>query len=276
MGRPSAVTFEQVAALADGLRAKGEEPSARALRTVLGIGSQGTIQKHLEVWRQQRKADQVERVIPPAFARAVFALIDEETTRIGNELNNELNSARRAMNELATLNEQQYAELERCKDDQDELVKTNAQLEGKVGQLEGQLAAERDTANALRDELVKANFRLENLERLQQELSQTQAQLASERSLRQTAEVAAAVSAALRKTSARPSNPRPSDRTSQAVGSEDGAPSAAASIGTGPGDESPHSATDDRSKTERPREAKKAAAGDDDQDDDGPRQKQLC
>ena len=54
MARPSTLTFEQVAAHADSLKAHGIKPTARAIRDRVGTGSMATLLKHLQQWQGEQ------------------------------------------------------------------------------------------------------------------------------------------------------------------------------------------------------------------------------
>jgi len=52
MGREATISYEQVAAAADTMKAAGSKPTSRAIRERIGnIGSMGTINRHLQAWR---------------------------------------------------------------------------------------------------------------------------------------------------------------------------------------------------------------------------------
>ena len=53
MARPG-ITFEQVAAVADAMLGKGQQPTINGVRERIGTGSPNTIHKHLLVWRAAR------------------------------------------------------------------------------------------------------------------------------------------------------------------------------------------------------------------------------
>ena len=56
MARPSTLTFEQVAAHADSLKANGIKPTARAIRGRVGTGSMATLLKTCNSGKANRPA----------------------------------------------------------------------------------------------------------------------------------------------------------------------------------------------------------------------------
>lgn len=91
MARPSAVTYEQVAAIANNLVAAGNRnPSAAAIREELAkraapgtpTGSPNTVQRHLDEWRRRERP--VEAVdapqLPPQLAGDIARALSAAAT----------------------------------------------------------------------------------------------------------------------------------------------------------------------------------------------------
>lgn len=205
MGRTAAVTYEQVAAAAEELRASGRTPAAKLIRHMLGdVGSLGTIQKHLIEW-QSRQGDiqPATRILAPELQRAVFKFVDEEVSRINSELRQELDNCKRAAVDLAVDNERQaefvrvlQAELAvqaTAKTEQDGRL---ARLLDELGTARNETSCERREAELARVELAKVQARLEAMASLESELRQLRADLDVQRQACVRAEQNAAVLAA--------------------------------------------------------------------------------
>ena len=82
MARPSTLTFEQVAAHADSLKANGIKPTARAIRDRVGTGSMATLLKHLQQWQGEQAGPllSLDEVLSPAIGRAISQQITERVT----------------------------------------------------------------------------------------------------------------------------------------------------------------------------------------------------
>lgn len=196
MPREATITFDQVASIADAIKAAGGKATSRAIREQHGSGSLGTIQKLLQQW----EAGQVRQVestltLPPALQRSILDFMSQEMTVARAELEGRLADAQQATQDLATENERQAEDIEEL---QAELANANsdrAALEGKAGQLEADLtvardeiARERAAAEAARTELAKAQLRLEAMPRLEADLEVVRAELAQERNARAEAD----------------------------------------------------------------------------------------
>jgi len=200
MPREATITFNQVAAVADAIKAGGGRPNSRNVRERLGTGSMGTIHKLLNQWAggQARQAN-APLALPPALQRAVLDFMDKEiaATRAGIEA--DLVEARQEGAALATENERQLAEIERQGEDLAEIGAAKASAEGRLVQVEADLASgrgeiekERQAAEVARIELAKALLRLEGLPRLEGEIDKLRAALEKERQERHAAREEAA------------------------------------------------------------------------------------
>lgn len=84
------ITFEQVAAAADGLAGEGQQPTIRAVRERLGTGSPNTIHKHLTAWREARP---VAAATAPELPHALAASISAEIERAAAQARGEIRAA---------------------------------------------------------------------------------------------------------------------------------------------------------------------------------------
>jgi len=136
------VTFDQVAAAADGLQDAGQAVSVEAVRAAIGSGSAGAIYKHLAAWRSQHaRAPEAPRAeLPPAL---LADLADW---------------ARRYAHDAGAADREALA---RADSDMQALLEAGDQLEGERDELNAQVAAigtERDDALAVvaeRDEIIE-------------------------------------------------------------------------------------------------------------------------
>lgn len=200
MGRPSDITYEAVAAVADAIRASGDNPSTRTVRERLGTGSMSTITTFMQRWRDENRQADVELALPVGLQRALLGFFAEEK------------AAARAALEVVMVNLQQevadlVAENERLEAATQELASSLTRSESLVSalqtrqvQLEGDVEAAsraeqeaRSGAEQTRVELAKAALRLESLPRLQDMLDRAQVEIREERERRIAAEQKAAV-----------------------------------------------------------------------------------
>lgn len=201
MARESSITQEQVNAAADAIRASGAKPTARAIRDQLGTGSMATVLKFLQVWQsgQVRPAAQ-DVTLPPALTRALVDFIGQEVATARAGLEADLAAAQQSQADLIAESERQAATIESQAEALDLAHGEKAELQGKLGQMESDLATARDeaarerqAAEAARTELAKAQLRLEALPRIEAEADRLRQELDAERRARAEAEQKAAV-----------------------------------------------------------------------------------
>lgn len=107
------ITFEQVAAAADALRAEGHAVTVRAVRERIGSGSLNTLSRHLASWRIAHPAAPASAAgLPPSVMAAIAAEIDRAAAKARAEIEDELTQARAEAAELAALGEQLEADRE--------------------------------------------------------------------------------------------------------------------------------------------------------------------
>ena len=100
------ITFEQVAAAADGLAGEGQQPTIRAVRERLGTGSPNTIHKHLTAWREARPvAAATAPELPHALAASISAEIERAAAQARGEIQGRLVQAQAEAAELAAAGE---------------------------------------------------------------------------------------------------------------------------------------------------------------------------
>lgn len=207
MPREATITYEQVVAAADAIKAEGGKPTMRAVRERLGSGSLGTVQRLLGQWQQgQGRPSEASLTLPPALQRSILDFLGQEMAVQRGSLESSLVEAQTALAELSTESERQTEELGAREQALAASLGEAASLRGKVEQLgidlEGvrreaaeavasariDATREREAAEGLRVELAKASLRLEGLPRLESELARLGAELAEERKARQGAE----------------------------------------------------------------------------------------
>lgn len=201
MAREATITQEEVNAAADAIRATGTKPTARAVRESLGTGSMATVLKFLQVWQAgQVKPAAQDVTLPPMLTRALVDFIGQEVAQAKAGLEADLAAAQQASLDLIAESERQAAILEAQEKALEEAHGDKAELTGKLGQMETDLAALRDEVNrerqaseAARTELAKAQLRLESVPRIEAELAAAREEAAGERQARQQAEQSAAV-----------------------------------------------------------------------------------
>lgn len=201
MAREATITQEQVNATADAIRASGAKPTARAIRDQLGTGSMATVLKLLQVWQAgQLKPAAQDVTLPPALTRALVDFIGQEVAQARAGLEADLAAAQQSQADLIGESERQAAMIEGQAEQLAEERAEKAELQGKLGQMESDLATARDeavrerqAAEAARTELAKALLRLEALPRIEADADRLRDELDAERRARAEAEQKAAV-----------------------------------------------------------------------------------
>ena len=204
MPREASITYEQVAAIADSIKASGGKPNPRQVRERHGSGSLGTIHKLFQQW-EAGQARQIEAslALPPTLQRAILEFMDQELATARAELELKLMDAQVTANDLATENERQASQIEALDASIVDLQEEKAGLAGRSAQLETDLATareeagrERQSAESARTELAKAQLRLEAMPILEEENKRLLAALDAERTARTDAERRAAAAEA--------------------------------------------------------------------------------
>lgn len=201
MGREATITQEQVNAAADAIRAGGVKPTSRAIRDYLGTGSMATVLKLLQVWQAgQVKSIAQDVTLPPALTRALVDCIGLEVAQARAGLEADLATAQQAQTDLIAESERQAATIGAQTEALELAHAEKAELMGKLGQMEIDLATARDeaarerqAAEAARIELAKAKLQLDALPRIEAEVDRLREELDAERRARTEAEQRAAV-----------------------------------------------------------------------------------
>lgn len=225
MARPG-ITYEQVAAAADALKAQGQNATIDAVRAHLGTGSKSTIHRYLRQWEDSRPTVAAAPVeMPPAIHAAIVEEIRRAVADTRAGLEQKLADVRATADELAQLNEEMEAanddlaeQLRQEKSDNQQLVGQADELHREIDRVKADSAAqvaeireqaasqvqearadaqrERDAAEQARQALARAELRLEAVPALEQQLADLRAQLEAERKARTDAEKAGAVAVA--------------------------------------------------------------------------------
>lgn len=201
MPREASITYDQVAAIADTIKATGGKPNPRQIRERHGSGSLGTIHKLYQQWEAgQSRQIEASLALPPSLQRAILEFMDQELTTARVEIEAKLSDAQLSANDLAAENERQVNQIEILENTLEGLQGEKATLAGRVVQLDADLVdareeavRERQAAEAARTELAKAQLRLEALPRIEAEADRLLAELNAERKARTEAEQNAAV-----------------------------------------------------------------------------------
>jgi colicin import membrane protein len=202
MPRPATITYEQVAALADEMKAAGLTPTTRMLRARLGSGSNGTVGKLLAEWWDHQRQNAVPLALPAPVQRGILEYIGQEVAAAKAGLEAMVGALKQEVADLADDNERLTAAL----DERDATIAAQtlalSRSEGREAQLTAELEAarrdadsERAAAEAARVELAKAQLRLEAVPQRERELAEVRAALDQEGLLRIAAEQAVAVGA---------------------------------------------------------------------------------
>ncbi|MBN9424505.1 MAG: hypothetical protein BGO63_11265 [Candidatus Accumulibacter sp. 66-26] len=204
MPREASITYEQVAAIADAIKAAGGKPNLRQIRERHGSGSIGTIHKLVQRWEEtQSRQIETSLTLPATVQRAILEFLNQELTTARAEIESKLSDTQQAANDLAAEAERQVNHIERLETEVADLQGEKATLAGRVTQLETDLTSARDeagrerqAAEAARTDLAKTQLRLEAMPILEKENERLQGELDVERTARTDAERQAATAAA--------------------------------------------------------------------------------
>lgn len=204
MPREATISYEQVAVIAQAIKADGGKPSPRLIRERHGSGSLGTIHKLFQQW-VSKESNQIETTIalPPGLQRVILEFVHQELASSRAELEIKLADAVQAGNDLAIENERQVNQMEDLESTLTQVQDERASYAGRVAQLEMDLAAarsesarERQAAEVARTELAKVLLRLEAMPGLEAENQRLRSALDDERHARTDAERSAAAAEA--------------------------------------------------------------------------------
>jgi chromosome segregation ATPase len=205
MGRKAAITYEQVKAVVDALRAEGAKPTIDQVWEAFGkAGSKGTIHKLVKQYLGELDATQKTpeslRLLPPDIQHVILTFADEVAATAREKIANELVECRHEGASLADDNERLTAEVDDLRTQLAQAGADKAAAEGRAAQLASELAAareqiiaERMAAEQARTALAKAELRLEAIAPLEEELRTTRAERDGHREARTEAERAVAV-----------------------------------------------------------------------------------
>jgi chromosome segregation ATPase len=205
MGRPALITYEQVKAVIDALRADGAKPTIdRIWEALHKAGSKGTVHKLAKQYfadlEGTEKAPESLRLLPPDVQRVILAFADDAAATMREKIAEELLESKREAASLADDNERLTAELDDLRTQMAQAVSDKAAAHGRAEQLANELVAareeigtERAASERARTALAKVELRLEAIGPLEEELRQARTERDAQREARSEAERAVAV-----------------------------------------------------------------------------------
>lgn len=205
MARESTITYEQVGAAANSIKAAGTKPTTRNVRDALGTGSMATVLKFLQQWQasQERQSQAINDTLDPAIARAISDHIAARVQESTAEATARLADLQAETDALIAENERQSSEIEALTADLGEIQGQLATTTGRTQQLEAhaakqttELVGERVAAETARVELAKAELRLEAVPKIEAEIEKVRAELLQIRNQAAEMHEAAAVATA--------------------------------------------------------------------------------
>lgn len=167
------ITYDEVAAAADGLVGNGEQPTIQAIRAVLGTGSPNTIHRHLTAWKQaaspaeQRKAPE----LPAELQTSIVREIEKQAASARSEIEHKFIEAQSTANDLAAIGEElenKNADLEELNQDLSNQVQQLTALSNErlveLNKTEIELKSERENSEKTRLQLAQSLNKNETLE----------------------------------------------------------------------------------------------------------------
>lgn len=203
MGRTTNITFGQVAAIADAMKAAGTRPTARAVRERIGTGSMGTIHKLLQQWAGKvAEADEEDDSpeLPSSIASTLMDFVSTQVAEACEPLNEELQAAKDAANQIAEDNERMHLAFDEQGRELVNMLEKYAASNATLDQTRAVLADHESEVFKLRAqvselllELDRSKRQTEMLANLQPDLAKAQQHLAEARNGREDAQRDAAV-----------------------------------------------------------------------------------
>ena len=120
------ITQEQVFKTADELKQQGEHPSVAAVREAIGSGSYSTVNRYLQLWREQQEKDMVSVDLPAPVEEAyrkAAAIAWAEASRVAGE-------------QVAIVKEKAEQEQQRREEEARDAAAEIERLEQQAGQVE--------------------------------------------------------------------------------------------------------------------------------------------
>ena len=192
MARESSITLEQVAVVANQILKSGGKVTSRAIRDVLGSGSQGTICKLMQQWQssQARQSEAIDGTISPSVVIAISNEIAGKVSEAIADVTGRLADLQLDHNGLIAENEVQVLQIELQAEEITVLngrfslqSGRNQQLESELASLISKLDAERNEIKITLSALARAELKLEALPRIEAELIAVRADLFAEKIL---------------------------------------------------------------------------------------------
>ncbi len=195
MGRHAKITYEQVKAAAEAIRARSLTPGVRNIRVELGEGSNTTIGEFFDRWEREEKLHTERHPIPTDLRNAIFAFVDKTVEESHERLLAELAECRQRIDDLAVENKR-HDELSVDQSTQIErLLSQNAMHEGIQTQLRNdlsnigeELGATRQSAEQARIDLAVAQARMRSFDLMEGGLRKARSDIAAQRQARTRAE----------------------------------------------------------------------------------------
>lgn len=169
MARTSNITFGQVAAIADAMKAAGTRPTARAVRERIGSGSMGTIHKLLQQWQgkgNETDEDSEPAELPAHIQNALMDFIGTEIATACEPLNMELEAAKEAAEDIALDNERLHSAFDMLMIDLDRTREERAAAMAQLNLTRDTLAASDTERDELRSRITEL---LRDLDRSQRQ-----------------------------------------------------------------------------------------------------------
>ncbi|WP_312549882.1 DNA-binding protein [Massilia sp.] len=211
MGRKAALSYEQVKAVVNALRAEGAKPTIDKVWGALDrAGSKGTIHKLVKQYMAELEGAQQTpeslRLLPHDIQQVILAFADQAASTAREKIADELVECRQEGDNLASDNERLSAEVDALRVQLAQAASERAAAEGRAVQLENELAAarthandERAAAERARTALARAELQLESISHLEDALRGMRTELEGQREARIEAERTVAVQVAQRK-----------------------------------------------------------------------------
>ncbi len=201
MPRESTITYDQVAAICDNIKASGGKPNPRVIRDRHGSGSLGTIHRLFKQWESgQTRQMGTSLALPPQLQRAILDFMEQELAQARSTVEAQLVESQQEATDLAKENERQAEEVGELISTVERLQGEAQNRDGRLSVLEGELVIARReadegraSAEAARTDLAKSQLRLEGLLRLETDMQSVRADLAAINKAREAAERSVAV-----------------------------------------------------------------------------------
>ncbi|AWI74203.1 hypothetical protein CEW83_02345 [Parazoarcus communis] len=188
--RQTTITAAEVRGHAEQMLARGEHPTARAMRAALGRGSMDTILRFLNEWSEVRERQKLSPVtLPEEIERGIQSYLVEQVSRETAGLRLALDASRRDNSDLLAESADLLARFEMREQEIQRLQDHLSKSDGQLSLIRQELSEWQLRALTAAEEAAALRAKVKDAEALSAKVAELQSNLESERTSRMAAEV---------------------------------------------------------------------------------------